>query len=275
VNGLALFQGKSNGVPAARRGLSDLLDTIGRRSAELERLHVGRRRLRDELDKVDTARSELAGLIHQESRTLLDRIKDGLDMGLAGFGGPRASRIAEGLAASRLQHEIATKTAGELDAEVERLTVELEALRAEKPQHVKAVLVEVASGYRSDLRDIADEMRGLLTTLGALDQLTAEPTGEFVPGRRIVVEIPAIGGMAAQTVAAPIAAVARAKEIWSGFALELDSDPMSTIESLRFPEVSGEEDSGRIIYAELSASERHRVDVLAAHTHHHYQGVKS
>jgi len=110
-------------------------------------------------------------------------------------------------------------------------------------------------------------------SLGALDQLTAARTGDFVPGRRIVVEIPAVGGMAAQTVAAPIAAVARAKEIWSEFALELDSDPMSTIESLRFPEVSGEEDSGRIIYSDLSPQERSRVDRLASQTHYHH-GVR-
>jgi hypothetical protein len=273
MNGLALFQGKSNALPAARRGLSDLLDTIGRRSAELERLHVGHRRLRDELDKVDTARSELAGLIHQESRTLLDRIKDGLDMGLAGFGGPRASRIAEGLAASRLQHEIATKTAGDLDSEIERLKVELQSLHEQKPAAIHAVMVEVASGYRADLASIADDLRQTLSILAALDEITLAPTGDWSPQRRIVVELPNIGGQAAQAVVAPHSAIETAKEIWRVFAAELESNPLHTIGSLEFPHVSGDEDDGRIVYSELSESERRRVDVLAAQTHHH-QGVK-
>jgi hypothetical protein len=274
MGALAIFKNGGNGVPAARRGLIDLVEKIDRRSDELVKLQAGRRRLQDQLELVDGAKRELEAEVAKNSRALVDSVKNSLNWALSTFGGQKASRIAEGLAASSLQHEIATKTAGELDSEIERLEAELEALRAQKPAAIHAVMVEVASGYRSDLRDLASEMRGLITVLVALDQITAEPNGEFAPGRRVVVEIPSVGGMAAQTVAAPIAAVARAKEIWSEFALELDSDEMSTIESLRFPEVSGEEDSGRIIYSDLSPQERSRVDRLASQTHyHHTQGV--
>jgi hypothetical protein len=274
MGALAIFKNGVNGVPAARRGLIDLLDVIDRRSDELVTLQAGRRRLADQMQLVDGARNELESIVAQESRTLVDRVKNSVDWALSGFGGARASKIEESLAASRLQISIGEKAAVEIDSEIERLKADLEALHAEKPAAIHAVMVEVASGYRSDLRDLASEMRGLITVLVALDQITAEPNGEFAPGRRVVVEIPSVGGMAAQTVAAPIAAVARAKEIWNEFGLELDSDPMSTIESLRFPEVSGEEDSGRIIYSDLSPQERSRVDRLASQTHYHTQGVK-
>ena len=90
MGALVLFTG-GNGVPAARRTLADLQDRIERMSADLERLQAGRRRLQDQLEIVDSARNELASLVSQDSRTLLDRIREGLDWGLAGFGGPRAN----------------------------------------------------------------------------------------------------------------------------------------------------------------------------------------
>jgi hypothetical protein len=274
MGALALFQGKSNGIPASRRGLIDLVEKIDRRSDELVTLQAGRRRLQDQLELVDGAKRELEAEVAKDSRALVDSVKNSLNWALSTFGGQKASRIADSIQASRLQIEIGDRAATELDAEIARLKAELDALHAEKPAAIHAVMIEVASGYRSDLRDLASEMQQVLTTLVALDQITAAPTGDFVPGRRIVVEIPAVGGLAAQTVAAPIAAVARAKEIWNEFGLELDSNPMSTIESLRFPEVSGEEDSGRIVYSDMSESERRRVDVLAANTHHKH-GVRS
>jgi hypothetical protein len=274
MGALSLFKPNSTGAPAARKGLVDLNDKIDRRADELVRIQAGRRRLADQLELVDGARNELESLIAQDAHTLIDRIKGSVDWCLSGLGGPRATKISESLAASRLQKTIGDRAATELDAEISRLKAELEALHAEKPHHVKAVLIEVAAGYRSDLKDIASEMRGLLTILSALDRLTASQTGDFVPGRRVVVEIPAVGGMAPQTVATPISAVDKAMGLWSEYALELDADPLAKIETLRFPEVTGEEDDGRIIYSDLSPQERSRVDRLASQTHyHHTQGV--
>ena len=67
---------------------------------------------------------------------------------------------------------------------------------------------------------------------------------------------------------APNAAIESAKAVWSEFALELDADPLATVASLEFPNVTGDEDSGRIVYAELTAAERRRVDSIASNTHH-------
>jgi hypothetical protein len=271
MGALAIFQ--SNGVPPARRALIDLNEKIDRRADELVALQAGRRRLKDQLELVDGAKRELEAEVAKDSRALVDSVKNSLNWALSAFGGQKASRIADSIQASRLQIEIGDRAATEIDSEIERLKVELDVLRAEKQHHVKAVLVEVAAGYRSDVNAIVDDLRQMLTVLGSLDKLTAAPSGEYSPGRRLVVEIPSVGGMAAQTIVAPLSAVEKAMGVWSEFALELDADPMATISSLEFPHVTGDEDAGRIVYAELSASERHRVDVLAANTHH--QGVKS
>jgi hypothetical protein len=273
MGALAIFQGKSNGVPAARKGLVDLVEKIGQQADELVTLTAGRRRLQDQLEIVDGARNELESIVAQESHSLVDRIKSATDWALSACGGPRATRISESLAASRLQKNIGDRAAVELDAEIEKLKVELEALHAEKPAAIHAVLVEAASGYRADLASIADDLRQTLSILAALDAITLAPTGDWVPQRRVVVELPNVGGQAAQAVVAPHSAIERAKAIWSEFALELDADPIASVSSLEFPHVTGAEDDGRIVYAELSASERHRVDVLAAHTHHQ-AGVK-
>jgi hypothetical protein len=269
-----MFQNGSNGVPPARRSLIDLNEKIERRADELVALQAGRRRLQDELELVDGARNELESIVAQESHTLVDRIKSATDWALSACGGSRATRISESLAASRLQATIGARAASEIDAEIEKLKAELAALCAEKPAAINAVLVESAQGYRSDLASVVDDLRQVLSILAALDAITAVPTGDYVPaGRRLVVEIPSVGGQAAQTVVAPHSAIDRAKGIWSELALELDADPLAAISSLEFPHVTGDEDSGKIIYSDLSPQERSRVDILASQTHHTH-GVK-
>jgi hypothetical protein len=270
MGALAIFKNGGNGVPASRRGLIDLVDLIDRRSDDLVKLQAGRRRLQDELELVDGARNELESIVAQESHTLVDRIKSATDWALSACGGPRATRISESLAASRLQKTIGDRAAVELDAEISSLTVELETLHAQKPAAIHACMVESAQGYRADLASIADDLRQTLSILAALDAITSAPSGDWVPQRRVVVELPNVGGMAAQAVVAPHSAIERATAIWSGFALELDADPMATIASLEFPHVSGDEDDGKILYTEYTATERRRQDVLASHTH----GVK-
>jgi archaellum component FlaC len=266
MGALALFTG--SGVPPARRALSDLLDKTAAVASDLERLKAGRRRLVDQLELVDGAKHELESLIAQDSRSIVDRVKNSVDWALSGFGGARARRLAESLAASRLQNEIGSKAAVELDAEIERLSAELEALRAEKPSLVRAVLVEVASCYRDDLNAIADELRQVLSTLGGLDKFTSAPTGDWVPNRRVVVTIPSVGGVPETVIVAPNSAVDRAEAIWRDFAADLDADPFATVESLQFPSVRGDEDDGRVVYSELSRGERLAIDLA------HASGVK-
>jgi hypothetical protein len=265
MGALTLFKtNNGNGVPASRRALVDLMDEIARRSAELEKLQAGRRRLQDQLELVDGAKHELEAEIAKDSRALVDSVKHSVSWALSAFGGPRATKIAESLAASRLQIAIGDKAAVELDSEIARLGAELDALRAQKPAHIRSVMIEAAAGYRSDLTEIADDLRQVLAILGALDKLTAAPTGEFSPDRRIVVQLPAIGGLAEQVVVAPHSAIEKAKAVWARFATELDADAMASVSSLEFSHVAGSEDDGRILYTEFTATERRRVDSLAS-----------
>ena len=103
-------------------------------------------------------------------------------------------------------------------------------------------------------------MRQLMVILSSLDKFTAVPDGEYRPDRRITVTIPAFGGLREQAVIAPTTATAKARNIWSAFAAELDKDPLATVEHLEFPHVVGDEDVGKVVYSDLAPSERAAVD---------------
>jgi hypothetical protein len=246
MNALTIFT-PGNGVPVARRALCDLNEKIARRSADLERLRAGRRKLAEELEVVQGAQNELAALVDADAHSLIERIKSGIDHALHGVGGRRAQDLAASLAASSIQNQVGEKASAELDSQI-------------------AALVEVAEGYRADLASVADELRQLLVVLGSLDRIVVKPTGEFIPDRdrRIVVTLPAIAGVPETIVAAPASTIDRAQRIWRDFASELDSDPLATVETLVFPHVSGTEDSTTTVYADYSSAERHQIDLERA-----------
>ena len=54
------------------------------------------------------------------------------------------------------------------------------------------------------------------------------------------------------------------KNVWRDFAAELDTDPLATVENLKFPHVVGTEDSGKTVYHDLSRQEMHAVDLERA-----------
>jgi hypothetical protein len=266
MSALTLIRGN---VPA-RRSLCDLNEKIARRSTDLERLRAGRRKLAEQLEVVQGAKHELAALVDADAHTIIERIKSGIDHALHGVGGRRAQDLAASLAASSIQNQVGEKASAELDSQIVALESEIETIRAQKPAAIRSVLVEVASGYRSDLNAIADDLRQTMTILAGLDKITDAPTGEFAPDRRVVVTLPAIGGVPETVVVAPASTIERAQNIWLEFAAELDAAPLATVESLVFPHVRGDEDSGKTVYHEYSETERRHIDALAAQTH----GVK-
>jgi hypothetical protein len=265
MNALTIFT-PGNGVPVARRALCDLNEKIARRSADLERLRAGRRKLAEELEVVQGAQNELAALVDADAHSLIERIKSGIDHALHGVGGRRAQDLAASLAASSIQNQVGEKASAELDSQIAALESEIETIRAQKPAAIRSVLIEVAEGYRADLASVADELRQLLVVLGSLDRIVVKPTGEFIPDRdrRIVVTLPAIAGVPETIVAAPASTIDRAQRIWRDFASELDSDPLATVETLVFPHVSGTEDSTTTVYADYSSAERHQIDLERA-----------
>ena len=84
----------------------------------------------------------------------------------------RATRLAESLAASRLQNEIGSRAATEIDSEIERVNTELETLRAKKPGAIVAALIEAASGLRSDYATATFAARDCMVALAALERAT-------------------------------------------------------------------------------------------------------
>jgi hypothetical protein len=228
-------------LPPGRRALVALQDRIERLSSDMEKLKAGKTRLADQMELVDSAKHELESLIAQDSFTLIDRIKNSVDFALSGFGGHRAVKIAESLAASQLQHSVGAKAAAEIDSQIERLESEIAEARGLKDAAIRNVLIEASAG--------------------GLDRVTAKSTGEWEPNRRVVVTIPSVGGVPEQVVAAPASTLERAKNIWRDFAAELDADPLATVESLQFPHVHGTEDSATTVYADYSRAERHQIDL--------------
>jgi hypothetical protein len=250
-------------VPVARRLLADLQATIGRRSVDLERLKAGRRRLAEQLEVVDAAKNELASLISQDSRTLMDRIREGIDFGLAGFGGPRATRLAESLAASRLQNEIGSKASAELDSEIDHLAAELETLRSERPAHIRAVLIESAAGLRADYASAIDSARDSMVALAALERATGvERHGRIVGSLPDFAWTNQVGD---RSVSAPEPAINKAIGVWRRFADALERDVLANAED--FLEFDGAADVGEpeiVTYERLTSIERRHADARAA-----------
>jgi hypothetical protein len=251
-----------NGVPAARRALADLQAGITRRTHDLEKLRAGRRRLADELELVDGAKSELESLIAADCNTLVDRIKSSVDWALSGFGGPRATKIAASLAASQLQHQVGAKAAAELDSEIAILEADIEALRAKKPAAIRNVLLESAAGLRADYASAIDAARDSMVALAALERATGvERHG------RVVGQLPDFnwhGQIGEQAVTAPEPAISHAVGVWRKLAAALETDVLANAED--FLDFDGAADVGGpevVIYERLSAVERRHVDAAA------------
>ena len=91
----------------------------------------------------------------------------------------------------------------------------------------------------------------------------------YVPNKRVVVEIPAFGGLPAQAVVVPEPSVAAALRVWGKYSQTLGANPLASADEMKFPSVDPHADDGLVSYDLLSPTERNRVDQL------HAQGVKS
>ena len=180
-------------------------------------------------------------------------------MGLVRFCGPRATKIAESLAASRLQNEIGTKAARELDGEIARLEADLGELHAQKPAAIRNVLIEAAAGLRADYASAIDSARDAMTALAALERATGvERHG------RIVGELPDFNWhnqIGEQAVTASEPAINRAIGTWRKFADALERDVLANAED--YLEFEGAADDGGpeiVVYEKLTSVERRHVD---------------
>jgi hypothetical protein len=256
---LSIIQGGS--LPPARARLVDLHRRIIDSEKHLSTLCNGRDRLRSELSRADSARNELDSLVMEDASSLVGKLRSGANWALSTFGSARALNLVAALSESRVQQEVGSKALAAVSEEIAVLERELADLQGRKQDAILSVLREASAGYVADVAAIADELRQVLSIISGLDKLTAKPTGEWLPDRRVVVTIPSVGGIPETAIVAPASTIERAQNIWREFAAELDADPLATVEHLEFPIVSGHEDDGKIIYSELSRAERQNRDL--------------
>jgi hypothetical protein len=250
----------SAGLPPARRGLVDLNRRINDAESQLSTLVVGRDRLRAELGRADTARHELDSLVMQDATSLVGKLRAGASWALSNFGSARAMNLVAVLSESGLQRQVGEKALNEIEAEIAVFEREVADLKARRPDALRAVLLESAGGFRSDLLTAVNHLREAMTTLAALDRLTERTDGSYSPNDRIVIEIPAIGSLPPQAVVSPEFCIERAQSIWRDFSAELEANPLANVEGLEFPLVLGSEDDGRILYDRMTRTERTRAD---------------
>jgi hypothetical protein len=258
VNALTVIQ--PGNVPVARRALADLQVRIERLSADVEKLKAGRRRLAEQMELVTGARNELESLIAQDSISLVDRIKNSVDWAFSGFGGPRATKIAESLAASRLQHTIGQRAKGEIESEIERLEAERDSLLARKPDAIAQAMREAAAGILADDDSIVDHLREVMVQLRGLEVAL---NVERLPTRTVATlpDFRFVDGLPEMAIPAPKLEVEKAADAWRQFARDLADDAMASADRIAFPPVNPNADDNVAIYSELSAPERRRVDM--------------
>jgi hypothetical protein len=257
----------SSSLPHARQALVVLNNRVTDAEKRLRTLQGGKDALAAELGRAAGAKSELQQLVAFDAVRLVDRLRDGGQWMLSSFGNARARELSASLSESRIQAAVGEAALASVSEEIAGLEREISDLKARKPDAIRAVLSESSVGFHADLAILMDDLRQTLTTLAALDEITARTNGEWAPDKRLTVVLPAVGGAHEQVVVCPHAAIERAQSIWAGFAADLDSDALSNVENLTFPHVLGTEDSGKVLYHEMSSTERHHVDVA------HAQGV--
>jgi cell division protein FtsB len=258
MNALIPFAG--NGMPPARRSLIDLNAKIADAEKRLDVLQAGKARLEAELARASDAKAELAALVDDDARSLLDRVRSGGQWLLSSFGSHRARELAAQLSASRIEASIGEKALASIAEEEADLERQISELKARRPDAINAVLIEVADGFRTDLLLAIDDLKNSLVILAGMDSVVARGDGSYAPDKRLVIEIPSAGGLAAQPLIAPAASIKNAESIWREFAADLARDPLADVEALKFPHVHGNEDSGNVVYSSLSRVERQIVD---------------
>jgi hypothetical protein len=251
-------------VPPARRALISLNDKIVDAERRLRTLQNGRDALASELGRAASAKAELAELVDNDAIRLVDRLRNGAQWALSAFGSARARELSASMAESRIQAAVGERALESVIEECATLERDLSELKARKPDVIRAVLIEAAVGFHTDLAILIDDLRQVLTILAALDAITARSNGEWRPDPRVVVTMPPVGGGPETAIVAPAAAIKKAKAVWAGFASALEKDALANVENLEFPRVSGEEDAGKISYHEMSPTERRQVDLAFA-----------
>jgi hypothetical protein len=252
------------GLPPCRARLVDITRRIRDAERHLDTLQRGKVALASELGRAAEAKAELAELVDNDAVRLVDRLRSGGQWLLSSFGNARARELSASLSESRIQAAVGEKALASVTEEIAELGRSIAEMQSAKAELVRGVLIESASGFREDLATAIENLREAMTVLCALDRITARSDGSYAPNKRVVVEIPAFGGLPAQAVVVPEPSVAAALRVWGKYSQTLGDNPLASADEMKFPSVDPHADDGLVSYDLLSPTERNRVDQLRA-----------
>jgi hypothetical protein len=258
MGALTIIQGGS--LPPARAVLVDISRRVTNAEKQLRTLRAGEAALASELGRAAEAKAELQDLVDADAVRLVDRLRNGGQWMLSAFGNSRAKELAASLSESRIQGAVGEKALATIGEEIAVLEREIADLKAQKQDAQRSVLIEAGGGFRYDLMTALDHVREAMVALSALDRLTARTDGSWTPNERILIEIPALGGMPATAVVVPEASVAAAANVWEKYAQTIGDNPLASADEMMFPPVNPHADEGLVSYDRLSATERKAVD---------------
>jgi hypothetical protein len=247
-------------LPPARAQLVDITRRLSDAEKQLRTLRAGEAALASELGRAAEAKAELQELVDADAVKLVDRLRNGGQWLLSSFGNARAKELSASLSESRIQGAVGEKALASIGEEIAVLEREIADLKAQKQDDVRAVLIEAGGGFRYDLQTALDHVREAMVALSALDRLTAMTDGSWTPNERIVIEIPALGGMPATAVVVPEASVAAAANVWTKYHQTIAEYPLASVDEMLFPPVNPNADDGVVEYSRLSKTERSMVD---------------
>jgi hypothetical protein len=256
------------GLPPARARLVNLTRRISDAESQLELLVRGRNQLRAELSRADSARNELDSLVMEDASSLAQKLRSGASWALSHFGSLKAMTLVAQLSESGLQRQVGEKALAAIEEEIAVAEREVSDLKSGKEDLVRSAMFESAGGFRYDLQTALEHVLGAMVALVAMDRITSRSDGSFEPNKRIVIEVPSVGGLPAQAVVVPEASVAAAANVWAKFAETVATNPLASADEMKFPPVDPHADEGKILYDRLSTTERKAVDKNRA------QGVK-
>jgi hypothetical protein len=258
----ALIPVVGNGLPPSRRALVDLDKRVRAAERRLATLRSGKAAPASELGRAAEAKSELNDLVAADAVRLVDRLRSGGQFLLSSFGNSRAKELSASLSSSRLQAAVGEKALASVSEEIADLERSIADMMRARAEATRAVLIESAGGFRTEFLTAIENLRDAMTTLEALDRVTTIKDGHYRPTDRVVVEVPAFGSLPEQAIVSPEACIERAEGISRDYSIELESNPLADIENLHFPPVNGNEDEGRILYDQMTRTERNAVDKL-------------
>ena len=224
-------------------------------------LLTGDEKLTAELGRVDTGRRELENLIAADAKTLVDKLRGGLDWALHQVAGARAHTAAAKLGGSVVETAVAEVALASVRAEIEHAEAQLSDLHTRRAGLVMDALRESAAGVFEDYQVAMDNLRQGMVALAGLERFM----GVQRLGRTVAI-VPSYireNGLPETPVIAPEREIVAALAVWQRFAAALDKDPAAPIGLLVFPEIKDSEDQNTV-YSDLTPIERSIVDMRFA-----------